>query len=304
MTAISRPCPGCGSTDQSRIFAEAELDPARLDAFAFSSRKLPEYMHHRLIQCPRCELLYASPLPRKEDLGTAYEEAAFDTAEEAAFASRTYAEILARHILPQLPDYEGALDIGTGNGAFLQELLGLGFRGVMGVEPSRAPIAAADPAVKPLIRQGLFDARDFRPASFRLITCFQTMEHVYDPLELCQSAYSLLRNEGALFLICHDRRALPARLLGRRSPIFDIEHLQLFSRRSVHQLLERCGFSSIEVLPVSNRYPLHYWAKLAPFPSTVKLSLLSWLRKSRVGRMPLSLRPGNLAAIAFKRGGS
>ena len=51
---------------------------------------------------------------------------------------RTYAR-LVRPILARLPDRQGALDIGAGDGALLQELLGLGFSDVCGAEPSAAP---------------------------------------------------------------------------------------------------------------------------------------------------------------------
>ena len=62
MKMISRRCPICSSDDASRVFAESNVDASKLDAFAFASRKVPEYMHHRLIECPVCDLLYASPL--------------------------------------------------------------------------------------------------------------------------------------------------------------------------------------------------------------------------------------------------
>ena len=53
-----------------------------------------------------------------------------------------------------------------------------------------------------------------------------------------KEAFRILKPGGAIFLIGHNRRrSLSARLLGRRSPIFDIEHLQLFSPRSLRQLL-------------------------------------------------------------------
>jgi hypothetical protein len=61
---VSRDCPVCSSADASRVFAEANFDFARLDRFAFASRKLPEYMHYRLVSCSDCDLLYASPLAR------------------------------------------------------------------------------------------------------------------------------------------------------------------------------------------------------------------------------------------------
>jgi len=59
---VSRPCPVCGATDR-RPFAPSNVDPAALGAFAFASRKLPEYMHFALVTCPTCDLLYTNPAP-------------------------------------------------------------------------------------------------------------------------------------------------------------------------------------------------------------------------------------------------
>jgi SAM-dependent methyltransferase len=295
-----RTCPLCGSHDESDVFAPAEIDEARLDAFAYSSRKTPEYMHHRLISCPDCDLLYASPAPAAADLARSYREAAFDSSEEARCAARTYARLLSR-ILKHLPDREGALDIGAGDGTFLEELLALGFSGVAGVEPSEAPIASARADVRPLIRRGLFASKDFQEGAFRLVTSFQTLEHVDDPLGVCRDAYRLLKKDGAIFLICHDRRAWSARLLGLRSPIFDLEHLQLFSPASACALLERAGFAEVEVEAIRNRYPLHYWLRLLPLPRSWKVRVVAWAKASGPGSWPLSLPAGNLAAVGFKR---
>ncbi len=180
-------------------------------------------------------------------------------------------------------------------------MLAHGFRDVVGVEPSTAPIAAAKETIRPLLRHGLFRAQDFACRRFRLITCFQTLEHVYDPQALCRDAYALLREEGAVFFICHNRRAVSARMLGLKSPIFDIEHLQLFSPRSLHFLLQQAGFVDIRLHRVVNRYPLHYWLKLFPLPAYLKRRLLAALRRTRLGSLPLALPVGNLAAIGYKR---
>jgi hypothetical protein len=108
----------CESSDESQIVAQARFDADLLDEFAFSSRKLPEYMHHRLIACPVCDVVYASPLPATpQTLAKAYEDAAFDSDAESRYASLTYGRLLAR-IEATLPNRVGAIDIGTGNGAF------------------------------------------------------------------------------------------------------------------------------------------------------------------------------------------
>ena len=146
-SSVIRHCPVCGSSDESQVFRDANIDPQRLDGFAFASRKVPEFMHHRLIICPACDLMYASPMPSPSQLHAAYQGASFDSGEEARCASRTYASHL-RRLMPSLPDRTAALDIGTGEGSFLEELLAAGFEQVSGVEPSPAAIATASSTVR------------------------------------------------------------------------------------------------------------------------------------------------------------
>jgi SAM-dependent methyltransferase len=296
---ISRTCPLCGSSDTGRVFAEANLAPGRLDSFAFASRKMPEYMHYRLVECPTCDLLYATPLPREDFLAKSYREATYDSGTEAHYAAATYAELLST-FAGRLPDRDGALDIGAGDGAFLECLLSQGFKGVVGVEPSRAPIAAARENVRSLIREGIFRGDDFAPGSFSLVTCFQTLEHLPEPREMARSVRELLKPGGAAVFICHNRRALSARLLRRKSPIFDIEHLQLFSVRSVRYLLEQTGFAGVTVMQVINRYPVNYWLKLLPLPKRTKKLLIFCLDRLGVGKAALSMPAGNIAVIGYK----
>ena len=295
----ARPCPICGSVDESQVYSDAHFDLARLDEYAYASRKIPEYMHYRLITCPVCDLLYASPAPSLESLARAYRDAGFDSGEEARYASQTYAGYLPA-IIRRLPDGDGAIDIGTGDGAFLRELLAAGFTGVAGVEPSAAPISTAHDDVRELIRNDIFRPELFEPGRFSLITCFQTMEHVHDPIELARGAYSRLKKGGAAFFIGHNRRGLVNRLLGRKSPIFDIEHLQLFSPKSARSLFERTGFVNVEVHRIVNRYPLQYWTKLLPMPKDMKVGCLTALKRTGIGRLPLPMAVGNIAVIGYK----
>jgi SAM-dependent methyltransferase len=300
---VERPCPVCGSNDQSHVLAQENLNPSRLDRFSFGSRKLPEYMHYRLVECPVCDLVYASPAPTAESLARSYTEAGYDSAREARFAASTYESLVRKH-LDRLPDRDGAIDIGAGDGAFLERLLGLGFTSVHGFELSSAPIAAARTDVRPLIRQAAFSPDGLERGGYSLITCFQTIEHLPDPLEVCRQARDLLKDGGALVLVCHDRRALSAKLLGERSPIFDIEHLQLFSPRSVRELFQRSGFEQVTTASLVNRYELRYWAKLAPLPARLKPALLRALEGSSLGRVGVPVRAGNLAALGYRRAGA
>src|SRR5256714_4410323 len=100
LSMASRACPVCGS-GAATVFAEQRIDHAALDGFAFASRKQPEYMHYRLVACPVCDLLYASPAPGPETLAGAYVTAAYDSSEESRWAARTYRSLL-RPVLASL----------------------------------------------------------------------------------------------------------------------------------------------------------------------------------------------------------
>ena len=297
-----RECPVCGGGGDSQVAYPARIDETKLGEFAFASRKLPEFMHLRLLKCPTCGVLYASPALAPEFLADVYREAAYDSNEEAEYAAATYAEQLDS-ILQAIGDRGVALEIGAGNGAFLRRLIEAGFRQVIGVEPSQEAAAKADDVIRPLIRLGMFHAADFTPDSISLVSCFQTIEHVDSPRLLCSEGYQLLRPNGAIFLIGHDYNSWVTRLLGEKSPIFDIEHLQLFSKDSLRYMLTACGFEDVRIGTIRNRYPLSYWMKLMPIPVAIKRILIPLSKKLLVGRVPLNVNIGNICAVGFKRRG-
>ena len=52
---VVRACPVCGDTDTSARDVPERIDPARLGALSYASRKEPEYMRLRLVVCPSCD---------------------------------------------------------------------------------------------------------------------------------------------------------------------------------------------------------------------------------------------------------
>ena len=252
------------------------IDPARMSAFSFASRKLPEFMSHQLVQCPTCDLVYANEPPDQSILAEAYHVASFDSAQEAEDAAAAYGKAV-RPVVARIEEKRSALEIGAGTGIFLDVLQSLGFKETLGVEPSSAAIAAAPARRQSWLTEAIFRESDFQPESFDLICCFMTLEHVRDPQEIVSAASRLLRPGGAIALVTHDYRASVNRLLGKRSPIIDIEHMQLFSPQSIRYLLERNGFESIAVNSFENRYALRYWMRLLPLGAGFKESLIKSL---------------------------
>ena len=267
----------------------------------FSSRKQPDGLSWRMYRCERCDTVYASPVFPVDVLRSAYESADFDTVHEAGSAAATYANAL----FPLLKQRDcshsgGALEIGAGTGAFLPYLVDAGYAPVTGVEPSIAAVNHAEDDVRKWIRHGFFDVADYQSATFDLICCFQTLEHVDNPAQLSREIFTLLRPGGVAAFVTHDYRAPINRLLGRRSPIVDIEHLQLYSAQSLNFLLRDSDFQDISVARLRNTYPLRYWVRLAPMPDWACRFAQAGLGALGMGSLSVSLNVGNLLTIAQK----
>lgn len=293
-----RVCPVCGSSSHIH-FANERIDQAKISDYTYASRKQPEFMCLRLRQCMVCDLVYAPTPPTSDTLLTAYSEAAFDSDTEAKAAARSYSKALAPYV-KNLAGRSAAIDVGAGSGPLLPWLCDCGFTSVIGIEPSRAAIDAAPPNVRVMLREGMFSPSLLTDVQPSLFCSFMTLEHLSDPCEFVRTTYNLLQPGGMLAVIVHNWRAPLNRMLGLRSPIIDVEHLQLFSPNALQTLLSRSGFVSIDIQSISNSYSLKYWLRLTPLPMAFKTIILDALHRFFLSDVQLSLRVGNLLAVGIK----
>lgn len=295
---IERVCPVCHGRSHTP-FADERIDPERVGTLTYASRKPPEFMCLRLVRCTTCDLVYAPSPPAEDFLHAAYADADFDSGPEAMAAAKTYADALGSHV-QWLAGRNAAVDVGAGCGPLLPWLLGQGFAPVIGIEPSRAAIDAAPQAVRSLLREGMFSASMLDGETPSLICSFMTLEHLPDPGDFVATAHSLLEPGGAIAVVVHNWRAPLNRLLGLRSPIIDVEHLQVFSPQALRELLQRAGFERIALSPIRNVYPLRYWLRLTPLPGPAKNLVLGLLERFGLADRNFAMNVGNMLAVGIK----
>ncbi len=291
-----RRCPVCGQAGEVRL--QRSFDPSRVDANTFSSRKRPELMHWTMAECVSCDLLFALDPPGLEALRDAYVEAAFDAGRESIAAARTY-EAAVRGLVLDPSGWPAerlqVLDVGCGDGAFLMQMQGLGASRTVGIEISEEPIRRAPAEIRGSIECCMIE--EYEGRNFTLATTFQVLEHFAEPLRVMTRLRESLVPGGLVMGVVHDRRALANRILGLRSPIWDVEHLQLFSPKSVRALVEASGLRFVGMRHITNAYPIEYWLRLAPVPTALRPGLETIARLG--GReLTLPLRVGNLAFVA------
>jgi SAM-dependent methyltransferase len=281
--------------DADELFS-ASLQPEALTPATFSARRLPDRTHHRLVRCRRCGLVRSDPIVDQETMVALYRASTFAYARELDGLKMTYGRALQR-ISDLVPSRDGLLDIGCGNGFVLELALELGWKGARGVEPSEDAIAHASASVAPLIERGLLERGMFAPASFDAVTLFQVLDHLRDPVAVLSEIRRLLRPGGVVLALNHNVEAFSARVLRERSPIIDVEHTYLYSPETMRRLFSQVGFEVMSVEPIRNTYSLSYLVHLTPFPHRLKESFLPRLKRSRLGRVMLTVPLGNLCLL-------
>lgn len=265
----------------------------------FSARRTPDRTHYRIVRCGRCGLVRSDPIVPEGELARLYAGSRVTYEREAPYAAATYLRYL-QDCLPLAPDRHRLLEIGCGNGFFLGHAARCGFAEVHGVEPSRQAVESATEAVRGRIRNDTFQEGLFPENHFSVICGFQVLDHLAHPNAVLQTCLRLLKPGGLALFINHDVGAWTTRCLRERSPVFDVEHVYLYDRRTMSRLFRKNGFEQVRVFGVRNVYPLYYWCKMAPAPRAVKARLTDWLDRSRLGRIGVGLRAGNLGLVARK----
>jgi len=278
----------------------ATFDPDAFSARVFSARRTPDRIHYRMVTCDVCGLVRSDPVASDDLLAALYTASSFDYGREVQALQVTYGRAL-KLLEARSARREALLEIGCGNGFFLQQASRQGWQCVRGVEPSadavaKAPLGLDGAIVHDVMRVGLF-----APESFDAVCLFQVLDHISNPRELLEECLAVLKPGGHVLALNHNVRAWSARLLGERSPIVDIEHTYLYSPKTMRLIFAQAGFIDAAVRSVRNTYSLAYLAHLTPLPTRLKSSLMSRLHDSRAAQVRVTLPLGNLCLIARKR---
>jgi SAM-dependent methyltransferase len=300
MSAAMQPtcCAICGTFDNASEVYPSTVSGDDLNPRVFSARRTPDRVHYRMVRCRTCGLMRSDPVA-SSDLAALYANSTFDYAQETPALKKTYGRYLSRMFRHGRP--QSLLEIGAGNGFFLEEALGRGIPRVQGVEPSADAVAKARPDIRPAIVVGLMKPGLFAPGSFDAACMFQVLDHLPSPNEVLGEVHKVLSTGGLLLLLNHNAEAWSAKLLRESSPIIDVEHTYLYGPATMAAIVAKNGFDVLEQGPVVNRSSVGYVLHLLPLGKQMKERIRRWAAVLGIDRVPLMLPFGNLYLIARKR---
>lgn len=218
---------------------------------------------HRVRDCLVCGLTYVTPRRSNEDLlGEVYNASYWRSpaAREQGYSDyRSDAELYLKsfrrrwgRLAPRFPARADgaayrALDVGCAAGYFLEVLRAAGWR-VQGVEPSEDIAAEASSRHgADAVHVGTLESLP-PTEEFDLITFWDVLEHLPDPVAALECARARLAPGGTLVVETQNVESASARLLGRRWHHYKHgEHLVHFNPRTLQRAFEEAGLTIVEL---------------------------------------------------------
>jgi len=243
-STLHRACPVCGNSDRRACQQWCAI---------------PEF---EVLRCRRCGVTFINKAIEDNRGFGVDREVAEDPvlALKAANDFRRLKEKLAGTGLPQGSPLV-LLDAGCGMGTFLKYPRGEGWK-VTGLELSRAEAAYAREQRGLTVEDGSIESVTHLPAgSFDVVTMFGVIEHLGNPRGATEECARLLRSRGLLVVQTPAEDGLMRRL-GRFlywasggwirfqvKQLYQMNggHSVCFSRRSIRELMVRCGFEILSI---------------------------------------------------------
>jgi len=256
------PCPLCGSSGRRLVYHATRpprpVDPAEL---ACTTALLASY--DDVTKCRSCGLFYTCPRPSDDELLAGYTV----VADIAFLDERRGRERTWRRLLDRLERLSGGADRGSGRSAgpagrrkgrlldagcsmgfFMKEARDRGWE-VRGLDPSRWAAEYGRREFGLDITPGTIAGVELEPASFDVVTIWDAVEHLVDPVGDITKLAAALKPGGLFALSTHSLRSPAALLMGRNYPFLMAMHVTHFTPRTTALLLSKCGLVQFSARP-------------------------------------------------------
>jgi len=293
-----RDCPGCGKSALNPTVVMKSSPRAEDLTFG----ELKEYwrgfrsknIFFTYARCPGCGLVYCPTYFSGDQLNDLYSSMEDNTAGEKLDVlndtQRSYVEILAGKT-----EVSGDwLELGGDIGLLTKHLFDLpGVKNVSVIEPN----IDVHPDLLNLI-----DGRGAIAANwsglplterFNGIVGVHVLDHLLDLSGELDRIRACLNDGGSAFFVTHDESSLLRKFLKGKWPPFCLQHPQLFSPKSIANVLEHKGFGSVNVTKTYNKFTLRHIAEVA----TNVMGFESLITKL-IPPVAIRLKLGNIATLS------
>lgn len=212
--------------------------------------------YYQIVKCGNCGLYYSSPRPDSAELKKGYSEA-----EDTVYKDELNGRIKTfRRSLKNISHYKQRgelLDVGCSLGVFLSEAKAQGWQ-IHGIDPSKWSVEQCGKLFNIKIRQGTYmDLAHFKK-KFDVITMWDVLEHLDNPLNALIQCKNALKDDGLLVFSTVDFGSIYARILGRNWPWLMKMHIYYFDKHTIKEYIEKAGLKLVRLSAYRHTVSINY----------------------------------------------
>ena len=231
-------CPACEESDSSHAFQKNKIN---------------------YVNCNSCDTMYVNPRPTEKILNYCYSHsdvydywnksifpASEDVRKEKIFIPRLnrIKEFCEKYNIEK----ELLIEVGAGYGTFSEVANeNKSFRKVIAIEPSPESANSCESKGIEVINDFIENV-NLDNHVVNVIASFEVIEHLFSPMNFIKECFRILSPGGLLVLTCPNIHGFDIGILQEKSQSVDHEHLNYFNPSSLQALVEKCGFTTLEVL--------------------------------------------------------
>ncbi len=293
------PCNLCQSTEFKVLYSGDSHGQGPVPAQAFRCTSRSHGVFTNIVQCSRCGLIYENPREPEAVIEEDYAQVEDpDYEREAQGRVRTFTRLLDR--LEQIRSRGRLADIGCYTGVFLELARQRGWE-TLGVEPSEWAARKAEEKGLTVVNKPLRHAA--LPAdSFDVVTLWDVIEHLHDPLGTLREIRRVLRPGGLLALSTMNAGSLFAKALGSSWPWYMRMHLYYFTRGTISEMLKAAGFDLVSTEQHKRIVSLRYFIEKASCQIPALATLGLWIARP-FGRFAITVDFGDIMNVYAARPG-
>jgi len=291
-------CNLCGSRDY-RVLIEPvvkEFDP--LEVMTASKGIMGT---QRIVRCSNCGLVYVNPRVSAKIVDHSYRNSKDEVYVKGSAGRQSTFRRYVKKIEKWRRPPGRLLDIGCAAGFFVHEAGNAGWDAA-GVEPSKWLVEWGIKNLGEKLFAGTLRECRFKEGEFDLLTMWDVLEHLPDPISELYECSRILRKGGMIIINYPDFGSMLARLMGRRWWFLLSNHLYYFTPDTMRRYLEKAGFEVKRFAPHWQTLPLGYLSKILSIYSP-RLSGISvrFFDVLRLGNIPIPYYAAQTNVIAVKK---
>lgn len=268
---------------------------------------------YKIYKCEDCGLFFLSlEEPYEEFLKRYYQKGYFlgdkklrayaNYEEDKNTIQKNMSHYLSR--IKKLKSKGKILDVGCAMGFFLELAENNGFKAT-GIDVSEYAVNLAKKKYGDKVVQTSLSKAKFPDKCFDVVTMFDLIEHLENPIEDLKKTSSLLKDNGLVVIQTGDTESKWARYSKKNWHFFaPPQHLFFYSKNNIKTLLQKAGFETVKIEKKGKWITLHYLFHMLRYMGKESLGdfFFKLTKKNFLGRLPIYLNfHDNMIVYARKK---